>query len=140
MRFVLSIGSGAAAAVTTLLMEDGSELIFESGESLLFDAGAAGNAVDLEFVEPGIDGEYPWLSKVGVLLLAARAGHLDGLGVGEAANMTVELDNAQRQASALIGRPIRARGTVYDDADDVYFAGVVQQIQYGGRLVLTLEA
>lgn len=92
---------------------------------------------DLEFVA---DGEYPWLVKVGTLLLAARAGHLEGVGVGESANMTFELDNIDRQAAALLGRPVRAPAAIYDDAGDVFFSGLVQSISYGAVLTGTIEA
>jgi hypothetical protein len=98
------------------------------------------DGTQVEFVQPGVDGEYPWLTKVGTLLLAARAGHLEGIGTGEAANVTVELDNTGRQASELIGYRPRTRGWIYDDAGAIFFVGLIQSIQYGWALVLTLEA
>lgn len=94
----------------------------------------------IEFTEPGTDAPYPWLAKVGNLLLAARAGHLSGLGIGETANVIVDLDNANRQFSSLVGYCPRARATLYDDDDDVYFDGLVQQVAFGQTCALTLEA
>lgn len=96
--------------------------------------------VDLEFTEPVDGGAYPWLTKVGPLLLAARAGHLSGVGVGESANMTVELDNTRRQAATLLGFCPRAPAVVYDDDGDEFFSGLVQRLDFGAALVLTLEA
>ena len=96
--------------------------------------------VDMEFVEPRTAGAYPWLTKVGHLLLAARAGHLESVGIAESANMSFDIDNANRQASTLLGRPIRARAVIYDDAGDEFFSGLVQQIIYGNTLSGTIEA
>jgi len=96
--------------------------------------------VDLEFTEPRNGGAYPWLGKVGALLLAVRAGHLSGVGVGESANMTVELDNVSRQAATLLGFCPRAPAVVYDDDGDEFFSGLVQRMEFGAVLTLTLEA
>jgi len=98
------------------------------------------DGVDLEFVAPGASGRYPWLVKVGALLLAARAGHLEGLGQGESANMTFELDNIGRQAADLLGRPVRAPAVLYDDAGDEFFSGLIQQVSYGAILSGMIEA
>ena len=95
---------------------------------------------DVEFVERGTDGEYPWLTGVGTLLLAARAGHLQGVGAAESANMTVQLDNLNRQAFDLLGYCPRAPAVVYDDDGAELFAGLVQQMAFGALLSLTLEA
>lgn len=93
---------------------------------------------EIEIAERGTDSPYPWLTKAGNMLLAARAGHLQGIGVGESASMTVELDNSDKQASALLGYCLRARAWFYD-GDDV-FPGLIQQIEVGHPLILTLEA
>ena len=93
-----------------------------------------------EFASPGTDAAYPWLVKSGSLLLGARAGHLEGIGVGESANMTVEIDNADKQASALLGYCLRAKAWHYDDDGEQDFAGLVQAIDVANPLVLTLEA
>lgn len=94
----------------------------------------------LEFVEPRAAGPYPWLVKIGTLLLGARAGHLQGVGVRESANVTVELDNAGKRAAGLLGRPLRARGWLYDNDGDLLLAGLIQRVRYGRTLAITLEA
>lgn len=96
--------------------------------------------VDIEFVRPTAAGEYPWLVSTSNLLLAARAGHLQGIGAAEAANMTMELDNTARQAASLLGYCPRAPATVYDDDGTEVFTGLVQQMQFGTTLTLNLEA
>lgn len=98
------------------------------------------DGVGHEFVRHGVDGPYPWLGKVGTLLLAARAGHLDNIGVAESANVTVELTNDRRQAATLLGRPVRAAAALYDDAGDMFFAGLIQQVGYGTTMVVSIEA
>lgn len=92
------------------------------------------------FVERDAPGAYPWLVAVGGLALSARAGHLSGIGVGETPSVRVRLDNVGRQAAALLGRPLRARATVYDDAGDAFFAGAVAGVEYGRTIDLMLEA
>lgn len=98
------------------------------------------DSVTVEFVEPRAAGEYPWLVRVGSLLLGARAGHLQGVGVRESANVTVELDNGGKRAASLLGRPLRARGWLYDDADELMLAGLIASVSYGRNVGLTLEA
>lgn len=94
----------------------------------------------IEFVQPGADGEYPWLVQTGTLLLAARAGHLSGIGIGESANMTAGLINTNREAAGLLGYCLRAAAEYYDDDDELLFSGLVQQIALGGVMTLTIEA
>lgn len=106
---------------------------------LRFDEDAGDDAVDFEFTERGSGGPYPWLVKVGTLLLAARAGHLEGVGVGEAANVVVELDNRGKQAAAVIGHRLRTSASLYGDDEELLLAGVVQAIEYGQPLKLTIE-
>lgn len=99
------------------------------------------DGVSTEFVSPGHDGPYPWLSRFGGLLLEARAGHLDGgVGTRESARMTFELDNIDRQAATLLGRPLRAQAVAYDDDGNELLSGLVQSIAYGTTLVGTIEA
>ena len=97
------------------------------------------DGIDVEITERGDGGPYPWLAKPGVLLLAARAPHIEEPGVGEAANITVELDNTDKQAAQLVGYCVRAAARLYD-GDDLYFSGLVQHVEYGMPLALTLEA
>ncbi len=82
------------------------------------------------------EGPYPYLISVGTLRVAARAGRQAGFGVGESPSLDVLLDNGERQSAALVA--LRAPVTVYDDADEVFFAGVVSRIGYGRIIVLTL--
>lgn len=98
------------------------------------------DGVDFEFVEGRADGEYPWLGKVGNLLLAARAGHLESVGLPETASITVQLDNENRQAATLLGRPVRAGATLFDDEDETLFSGLIQKIEYGPTLAITIES
>lgn len=97
------------------------------------------SGTSIEFVERSTDGAYRWLIGADNLLIAARATHIDGYG-GESANMTARLDNSGRQASELLGYPLRARAWFYDDAGELEFEGLVQAIDIGPTLALTLEA
>src|SRR5882724_1395577 len=97
--------------------------------------------VDLEFVEPNAEGAYPWLTEVGALLLYARAGHLKGTGVSEAPNVPVKLNNHEKQATRLLGYPLRAPATLYADNGDELFAGLIASVAYGlTSLELSVEA
>jgi len=98
------------------------------------------DGVDLVFVAPTVTGGYPWLGKVGGLHLAARAGHLEGVGVGEGANVAFELDNAIRQASDLLGYCPRAPAVIHDDNGVEWFSGLIQRVEYGAVLGGTIEA
>lgn len=96
--------------------------------------------VTTEFVTPGVDGPYPWLSRLGNLIIEARAGHLDGGSSRESANMVFEIDNIDRQSADLLGRPIRAAAIAYDDDGNELLSGLVQQLQYRTTLVGSIEA
>lgn len=98
------------------------------------------DGVEIEIVEPRASGPYPWLVDVGDTLLAARAGHLEGVGVGESANVTVAIDNERKQAATLLGRPLRARAWLYDDDDELLLGGLVARCTVGRTMGLTLEA
>lgn len=90
---------------------------------------------------PGVScSPYPWLTKAGNLLLAARAGHLESVGVGESATMTFELDNEGRQASELLGFCPRVQARYYSADGELFFSGLVQEIGFGHPLVLTVQA
>jgi len=146
MRLVLVVdGRRLRQNDDILALWESEEIVqFESGPLLLFEESESdvgeGLGVELEFTEPKNGGEYPWLASVGTLLLAARAGHLEGAGVGEAANVVVELDNRKKQASALIGYRLRTSAWLFDDDDEELLAGVVQAMEFGNTLRLTLEA
>jgi len=94
----------------------------------------------IEFTRRGGSGPYPLLLSVGTLRLAARAGQVSGIGATESTSLTVSLDNAGRRAATLLGRPLRVGAEVYDDADELLFAGIVSTVEYGRTLDLTLEA
>lgn len=92
----------------------------------------------IEFTSLTDDGPYPYLISVGTLQIAARAGRLAGLGVGESPSLDVLLANNERQTAPLIGLPLRARATVYDDDGAVFFAGAVENILFGRTITLKL--
>lgn len=94
----------------------------------------------IEFVEPLAPGANPFLLSVGDLHLAARAGHLEGIGTSESPSVEITLDNSGRRVVRLVGRPLRVRATIYNADDSVYFAGIVQNSTYGPTIGLTIEA
>lgn len=97
--------------------------------------------VELEFVGPNVNGPYPWLGDVGALLLNAIAGHLEGTGVSETPNVPVRLNNTSKQATRLLGFPLRAPATLYADSGDELFAGLIASVAYGlTSLELSIEA
>jgi len=83
---------------------------------------------------------YPWLTDVGDLVLQARTGTVRGAFSDQSANVTVTLDNSGRQASTLIGQPLRVRAEIEDDDGHLYFAGMVQTIDYGTVVALDIGA
>lgn len=98
----------------------------------------------LSFVEPltppaAAPNARPWLTSVGDLTLHARAGAYKDTFSNPNATVTFRLDNARRQASALLGQPLRVRGELWDGAT-LYFAGLVQSLGYGTALEGALEA
>ena len=94
----------------------------------------------VEFSEPRSSGVFPYLLEVGELRIAARAGYISGLGAGESPSLTVTLDNAANRAAGIIGQPLRAQATVYDDDASVYWAGIVSAVSYGRTIALTVDA
>ena len=59
---------------------------------------------EIEFTEPLSGSLFPYLLEVGELRIAARAGYISGLGVGESPSLAVTLDNASnRAADAVLG-------------------------------------
>jgi hypothetical protein len=97
--------------------------------------------VPIVFTEPRTGGAYDWLTSVGPLALAARAGHLEGIGIGETPNLELELDNTNRQASRVLGQALRARVDVADNNGDPYFSGLVASIAYGATTIaLNIES
>lgn len=86
------------------------------------------------------DGPYPWLAGVGNLNIAARAGHLSGIGATESPNLAATIDNEGKQATALLGRPLRVPVDAFDDDDALFFSGLVSGVTYGPALAVTVEA
>ena len=95
---------------------------------------------EIEFTEALSGGKFPYLLDVSALRIAARAGYISGLGVGESPSLTFTLDNAGNRAADIVGHPLRARCAVYDDADAEYFSGAVSAVAYGRILEVTVEA
>lgn len=94
----------------------------------------------VEFTEPLSGGTFPYLIEVGDLLVAARAGYISGLGVGESPSLAVVLDNAANRAATIIGAPLRAAATVYDDTGAEYWSGIISAATYGRTVGLTIDA
>lgn len=103
---------------------------------LVLDLGAN----DITFAEVGSGGAFPYLLEVGDLRIAARAGYLAGLGSGESPSLAVALDNTGNRAAEIIGQPLRAAATVYDDDGSVYWSGIVSEAAYGRTIDLTIDA
>lgn len=83
---------------------------------------------------------YPYLEEVGSLHIAAVAGDPSGSGKGEAPSLDVVLRNDNGKVAAMLGNPLRARGTQYDRNGRQVFAGIVSAARYGRTIALTLEA
>lgn len=97
----------------------------------------------LYFRRPGTaapDPSWPWLSDAGSLREQARASHLGTLAEGETPNMTVTIDNTRRQASDLLGFPLRAPARLLDESGEVLFDGLVATVTYGAQLILEIDA
>ena len=94
----------------------------------------------VEFTEPLSGGAFPYLLEVGELRVAARAGYISGLGVGESPSLEVVLDNAGKRAADILGQPLRSLATVYDDDGSEYWSGVISAATYGRTIVSTVDA
>lgn len=95
---------------------------------------------EIEFTEPLSGGAFPYLLEVGSLSIAARAGYISGLGVGESPSLEVALDNSGNRVAGIVGQPLRAPLTVYDADDSVFWQGIVSSVRYGRTITLTVEA
>jgi hypothetical protein len=95
---------------------------------------------EIEFTEPLSGGAFPYLLEVGTLRIAARAGYISGLGVGESPSLAVTLNNAGDRAADIIGAPLRSVATIYDDDGSVYWSGIVSAASYGRTLGITIDA
>lgn len=97
----------------------------------------------LYFRRPGVtapDPSWPWLASAGTLREQARASHLGTLSEGETPHMTVTLDNSRRQATELLGRPLRASTKLLDNDGAVMFEGLITSVKYGPALTLEIDA
>lgn len=100
----------------------------------------------LSFVSVGTDpaaapNSRDWLDEVGDLTLVARTSTVRGAFSDQNASLVVRLLNTNRQASKLIGQPLRKRAIVIDDDGSEYFAGLVGPMEYeGAKLAITIEA
>lgn len=97
------------------------------------------DGVPLEFTFPAANGRHPFLLEVRNLRESARAGHLNNFGVGETPSIVFVLDNTESFVAGLIGRPLRARVDVFEDAD-FFFAGLVSALEYGRQILVTVDA
>lgn len=92
----------------------------------------------LEFTEPGSGGAYPLLVDVGTMREGVRVGNSIGIAANESSSVEVTLDNRGKRAATIIDWPLRASAEIYDDNDELYFAGTVAVIAYNVNYV-TLE-
>ena len=80
-----------------------------------------------------------WLLSVDDLTLGARTGQYRGAYSDQNASVKLRLDNKDRQAVRMLGQPFRVRAEIYED-DALYFAGLVQGMDYGKTLELDIGA
>lgn len=86
------------------------------------------------------DDEYNYLISVGTLRMAARAGHLSGLGVGESPSLDLLLQNNKRQTITLLGTPLRAPVRCYNKDESLFFEGIVSKVTLGKTVTLLVES
>jgi hypothetical protein len=98
------------------------------------------DSATVEFARPDADAPFPWFMRVSPLRMAARAGTPTGLGVAQTPSVDVVIDNANAQAKAILGHPMRRRVTIYNEDDSIYFEGLVQRMRVSHSLVLVVEA
>ncbi len=91
------------------------------------------------FTPIGDNGPYPFLSAVGSITVAARAGATSGFGATDTPSASASLLNKRKRVALLIGNPLRAKAQLYDGAALV-FSGTVSAIDYGLNIDLTLES
>lgn len=95
---------------------------------------------DIEIVEPGGDGPFPFLLAVDSIQVGVKAGHLKGLFNVEAASCRLSFDNIGDKFVDLADYPLRVFVEVFDDNDESYFEGLIQAVEYGPAVTITLEA
>jgi hypothetical protein len=94
----------------------------------------------IEITEKDAGGPFPWLIGVPTLQLGVRAGHLQGLFNTEAPHGDLTFDNSGGQFAEFCDFPLRVYVEVFDDADELYFEGLVQFVKFGPHIVYTVEA
>jgi hypothetical protein len=94
----------------------------------------------IEFSERLSGGAHPLLDDVGTLHESARTGNQYGIGVDESPNLAVRILNADNEGARILGRPLRAAATVYDDEEALFFEGIVSSMKLGRVIELTIEA
>lgn len=83
---------------------------------------------------------WQWLADVGAIRKAARAAYLGGIGESEAPNVQVSLNNRNKQASKLLGSPLRRHAEIRTESGDLLFTGVITKVKFGTELSLDIEA
>lgn len=94
--------------------------------------------VDVTTLPAAAPDAWPWLLGATGLALSVRTGSLRGRFSEQNPSMSVELANDARQASTLLGRPLRVPAEVFDDDGNSQFIGLVQAIAYGTTLTLEI--
>lgn len=94
----------------------------------------------VEFTGELSGGKMPYLQSLSALRMAARAGYLSGLGVGESPSVTAVLSNAGRRVAGIIGHPIRCIGAAYDAAGNLLLQGPISGATFGKTISITIEA
>ena len=84
-------------------------------------------------------GAYPLLEGIGTMRLAVRAGTPVGLGVGETGSVAVYLENSRKQASRILGRPLRVRAELLEDDGSPIFEGRISSCTLGQLMALEVE-
>ena len=94
---------------------------------------------DVAFTILGKDGPYALLLSISPIRLAARAGRQNSIGSAQSPTCVVQFENSAKQASRIIGRPLRVHAEIYD-GEDLFFAGSVSDIEYGRTLDVTIQS
>lgn len=94
----------------------------------------------IEFKEGNSGGAYPYLIGVGALREAARTGSAIGIAGAESSSVSVSLDNRAKKLTAIARRPLRVGVEIYDDDDNLFFAGTVSSVEYGDDVTWQVDA
>lgn len=94
---------------------------------------------NIEITEPGPEA-FPFLLEVDSVQIGVRAGHLAGGFSGGGGNCRLVFDNTDDKFIRIDDYPLRVFVEVFDDNDELYFEGMVQDVVFGASVVVTLEA